>query len=321
MAQGFVRILNLNESNSPSNDRNAINNLGGTGISNDLTLFSNNILNKTVIEAGTYVSDNDYVILDSNTYQVSLSNRTKVKQGDQEYTVINSNGIDRFQLVDDTDTIVSANSQLDIVRSDVVTLDNIRRIVSTSIPTDQTAAQTDQGGGISVSESGALVGSNLGNTTRVTLEEIYNNIENLIDKYRYDRTFSIVTDLLQTFDRRINYESVVTVTNDTVPPISLPTGAGQTDNAPGIFIASGVNAQRAFSNNNNPWSNTETGSNYMLTLSSQATISTLVVTDPDFEYLSTSSVSPSPADVLNVYTHKIETSINGETYYILCSSN
>jgi hypothetical protein len=317
MAQGFVRILNLGESSSASRDRNAINNLGGAGIVDDLLLFSNNNLNKTIITAGTYVVDNGYIVLDPNTYQITPSNRTKLIHNGQIYTVINSNGVDRFQLVDSDDIVITANSQLDIERSDTVTLANIRNIVSTSIPTDQNSTTNELGDQISVGEAGITVGTST--STRTTLKENFDNIESLIDKYRYDRTFSVITDLPQRFERSLNYESTITITNDTVPAISLPTAPGTTDNAPGIFIASGENTQRAFSNNNNPWSTTVPGSNYMTTLSSQATVGTLLVTDPDFEDLGTSVILPS--DVLDDFTHKIETIINGETYYILCSSN
>lgn len=320
MAQGFVRILNLNESNIPSRDRNTINNLAGAGIADDIQLFSNNNLNKTVISANTFVVEENYVVLDSNTYQISPSNRSKLIHNNQTYTVINSNGLDRFQLIDDIGTVITANSQLDIIRSDVIALNNIKNLVTSSIPTIQNDLASSSGGGITINDAGVIVSVGTSpDATRSTLEENFNNIEGLIDKYRYDRTFSIITNLPQSFDRTLNYEATITITNDTVPAVSLPTTSGQTDNAPGIFIASGENAQRAFSNNNNPWSTTVPGSNYTTTLSSQIVVTTFILTDPDFEDLTTSAILPS--NVIADFSHKIETIINGETYYLLCSSN
>lgn len=401
MAQGYVQILNLRESNTPSKDTSAVNNLGGAGIANDLRLFSNNLLNETVILASTYTVDannyvildtisnsfnkieastytvdaNNFVLLDTNIYdaafdngrkvshknktltvvdsngidtfrlqedvigsggsisqviitpdplfditrteiyQIPLSNRTKVTHNEETLTVVDSNGSDRFRLKDSTGTIITPNVLYDIVRNDTVRHDNIKNLINSGITTDQTATVLSDEGSISVSESSIAV--NTGTNTRFSLESLFSRVDETIDRYRFDRTFAIVTDTPQSFDRRVRYRSTITVTNDDA--ISLPTSPGDEDNAPGIFIAAGTDAQRAFSNNNNPWSGTVPGSGYMLTPASKATISTLILTDPDFESLSTATVLPS--DVVQDYTHKIEVIVNGETYYILCSDN
>ena len=44
--QGFRRDLNFGE---PINDTNALNNLGGAGIANDLRIIQNNLRNKDVL--------------------------------------------------------------------------------------------------------------------------------------------------------------------------------------------------------------------------------------------------------------------------------
>lgn len=316
MAQGYIQILNLRESDSEAKDTNALNNLGGTGIANDIRLFSNNLLNKTTITASSFTVDgNKYVVLNTSIYQTAFSNRTTVTHNGETLTVVNSNGVDRFRLKDADGVIITPNPSFDIVRSDIVRLTNIVNLIPSGIPTDQTATVLSDEGSISVSESSISIAGQ--STDRITLEELFARIEGTIDKYRYDRTFSIVTDTPQEFNRRLRYRSTITVTNDNA--VDLPTSQGTTDNAPGIFIASDTDAQRAFSNNNNPWSSTVLGSGYMLTSASKATISTLIVTNPDFESLSTSTILPS--DVVDDYTHKIETLINGETYYLLCSDN
>lgn len=316
MAQGFIQVLNLRESNTLAKDTSAINNLGGTGIANDLRLFSNNVLNETVIEASTFTVDVDkYVIVDTNVYQIVFSNRTKVTHNGSNLTVVNSNGFDRFRLENDSGTLITPNPSFDIVRSDIVRLDNIKNLITSSPSTDQSSTALSDEEDNSVSESSiAIVGDT---NVRLTLEELFQRNEESIDKYRFDRTFSIVTDTPISFNSRVRYRSTISITNDEA--VSLPTSPGVTDNAPGIFIATDTDSQRAFSNNNNPWSGTVLGSGYLLTSASQASVATLLLTDPDFESLSTDTILPSNAG--QDYTHKIEVSVNGETYYLLCSEN
>jgi hypothetical protein len=315
MAQGYIQILNLRESNSFNNDTSAINNLAGAGIASDISIFSNNVSNKTTIEVGTFTVQQNYVVLDTNVYQIALSNRTKVSHNGQNLIVVNSNGVDRFRLENDNGSIITPNPSFDIVRDDIVKLSNIKNLIRSGISTDQTENAFSDEDVISVSES--TISTAQVDNRRILLEEDFSIIDNTLDKYRFDRTFSIVTDVPQRFDSRVRYRSTITVTND--DSVSLPTTPGSADNAPGIFIASDTDSQRAFSNNNNPWSGTVIGSGYMITSSSKATIASLVLTDPDFESLSTNTVSSS--NVVNDYTHKIETIINGETYYLLCSDN
>lgn len=315
MAQGYVQILNLSESDSLNNDTSAINNLGGTGIANDIRLFSNNVSNETTIEAGTFTVQQKYAILDTNVYEIALSNRTKVSHNGQNLIVVNSNGVDRFRLEDNDGLVITPNASFDIVRQDIVRLSNIQNLIRSGISTNQTQNAFSGEDAIDVGES-SITASSVSNR-RILLEEEFSVINSTLDKYRFDRTFSIVTDIPQSFDRRVRYRSTITITND--DSISLPTTPGTTDNAPGIFIASDTDAQRAFSNNNNPWSNTVLGSGYMVTSSSKATIASLVLTNPDFESLATNTVSSS--NVVQDYTHKIETIINGETYYLMCSNN
>lgn len=317
MAQGFVQILNLRESDTVSGDRSSLNNLGGAGISSDLELFSNNIFNTTTISANNFTVSNNYIVLDTSIYQIPFSNKTIVTHDSKELEVVNSNGVDRFQLIDSDSNIVTPNATSDVVRKDAVTLQHIRNLVSSGIPTNQTELQVAESGGIAVNESGVVVNQEGVNTGRITVREYFDRIDEVLDRYNYDRIFSIVTDIYQEFDRPINLKSTITITNDN--NISLPTVAGQEDLAPGVFISSGTSAQRAFSNNNNPWSGSVPSSGYLTTSANNSTISTLILTDPDFESLSTSAILPS--DVIDDYTHKIQVSVNGETYFLLCSNN
>ena len=139
------------------------------------------------------------------------------------------------------------------------------------------------------------------------LNSIFDNTSSNIDtaKYFIDKKYRNLSDT--STDREIKFEGTVTSSD----PANLNTGlSGLGDSkSPGVFIG----ATRAFSSNDQPW--TETGSS-LQTSSSEVSVGDLTFLG-DIKIEGITPVAQSSAvDVAN-WTHKIPVTIDGVTYYIL----
>lgn len=385
MAQGFVVALNLGEMNTRDLDTLALNNLGGDGTARDLSLFSNNNNNFSVMKpersfsisnvtvdgsriiyesqtdfrAGMIVditgidpveynkesarisvaSDSAFEVLDSfassydpyvsggsvvgadykivdtnyisraNEEQVVFSNKTKIIHEGTEYTVINSDGNDKFQLIDDQENIFVPTGEL--IRSDLITSQNVENLRPSVLRVVTNQESEDNEDAFSPPTLGVESTDVLPLADRITLIDLYSSVFDQIDSYLFRRKISIVMNDEVNFDVTLNFDSTVTVKNTQNLDITSP-------NTPGIYIYNGTNSTRAFSDNSDPWETTEQESGYTTTEASVATIRKLVLSNPDFESLTTNI---STGDVADTYTHKVPVKLNdgtGErTYYLL----
>ena len=78
MAQGFVRDLNLIESDTGALDRGILDNLGGANITTDLLLFDGNFKFVSKLISSDYSVDASNVVTVSGEGKVAFSDGTKI---------------------------------------------------------------------------------------------------------------------------------------------------------------------------------------------------------------------------------------------------
>jgi len=300
--QGFRRDLNLQET---SNETTALNNLGGAGIANDLRILQNNLRNTSTlsfnIAVGAAVSSGyfyfgptEFVFTNDDVVGV----RTDITIGvgvtlykDNTYYICNSNSENRFKLSTtpstvgvNTITASSVSSSFDFVRKDPVHKENILNLVKPNIQ--------DEGG------FNYLGGSSINNT--------FDGIAAANETARFFITKKYKSNQNTTSNNNINVEGSIKI-ND---PQGFNSGtAGLSSSvSPGIFI----NDTRAFSSNNNPW--TQVGTE-LTTSSDLVSIAELYFAND----ITITGISTETATnvAVTTYTHKLPVVINGETYYIL----
>ena len=255
----------------------------------------------------------------NNDEQVIFTNKTKVTYDEVQYTVEQSDGENRFKLVDDqgNEFVPSQGSELKpIIRKDLVTLANLSNLRPDKL--DPISRQEEGEEEISVVPlfSGSSEENLIPFSERFTIQQYYDSIYNNIDKYLFRRKISVVNNDDVVFDVSYNTDATITIENVSDTPIDQA-------QSPGLYIASGDSAVRAFSDNSNPWSQTDIVNNgYNITNASKATIRNLVLTDPNFEDSTTTVVAES--NVMQNFTHKLPVRINDgtleRTFFILLTT-
>jgi hypothetical protein len=300
--QGFRKDSNLQET---TNETQALNNLGGAGIANDLRILQNNLRNTSTLSFNTAVgaaissgyfyfgSISEFVFTNDDVVGV----RTDITVGvgvtlykDNTYYVCNSNTEDKFKLSTtpstvgvNTITVSSVSSSFDFVRKNPVYKENILNIIR---PNTQDDGFNYLGGSSINNAFDSIAASN--ETAKYLITKKYKSNENTVSP------------------NDINIEGSIKI-ND---PENFNAGTTQLSDSksPGIFIGD----TRAFSSDNNPW--TQVGTE-LTTLSSSVSIGELYfANDITITGISTESAS---SVAVTTYTHKLPVVINGETYYIL----
>jgi hypothetical protein len=300
--QGYRKDLNLQETNI---DQDALDNLGGAGISQDLTIIQNNLRNiSTVSYSGistgffyfgsnsSFVFTNDDMVTVSADVNLGSSSLT----AGTNYYVCNSNAENQFKLSTtpssvgfNTITITSVSpTNFYFIRNDAVDRDNIINFIKPNI---QDTSFSYFGGG---SINSAIDSSQSSNE---------------VSKYLINKKYKTNQDTLATLND-FKYEGVVTV-ND---PVSLNVDQTGLDNAksPGVFIGN----TRAFSSDNNPWNQVGTA---LSTSSDQVFMGELFFSEDI--YITGINAEVASSTQVTTFTHKLPVVINGETYYLLLKTS
>jgi hypothetical protein len=302
--QGFRKDLNLQETIV---DSVAINNLAGAGIAGDLGIIQNNLRNISTLSCGIVTNgffsfpNNQFVFTDDDIVGVS----TNVAIGattltvDTEYFVCNSNGETQFKLSTTPSTIgintIIPNDvsvfpiEVTFIRKDAVTQDNIINFVQPQIQ------DTDLF---------SYLGGNSINDTIRGVSSINENARFFItQKYRVDED--------RNTNKNLNYEGTVSISD----PVNLNVNSTGLSNAksPGVYIGE----TRAFSSDNNPWSE-DIPTSALLTDSTEVSIAELnFANNITISGITTTSAT---SVLATTFTHKLPVLINGETYYLLLST-
>lgn len=301
--QGYRKDLNLEET---PNDTTALNNIGGAGISNDLQIIQNNLRNistvgYTSVTDGFFIDTTaDYTYTNDDVITISGGSTITFSGGgilgiNSTYYVCNSTGISSFKLslTQSTDTSGLSTvgfagtpniSNFNFQRDDKVERKNLQNFV---IPDN---LQDDEFTYFTGDLNGAF------DTTQSNAENI-----NYFVTQKYQGNEDTTTN------RDIKFEGIVEVQD----PREFNDSATDLADAksPGAFIA----GTRAFSSDNNPWTE-QTGE--LSTGSDQVTIGELNFTN-NIHITGISTVQEVIGGISTAYTHKIPAVIDGETYYIL----
>ena len=314
--QGHVIDLNLSELDSREKDRNSIDNLGGEGMADDLSLFINNLKNTSVIkkEKFSVIQTNingtlQPVIKINDPFIVPFSNRTTVKCGLVDCVVFNSNTTDSFQLKRKDNNQVFDPGVVDIVRYDSVFTQNFDNINPIRFP----PVRTENFSGFSLTvEADAIDMYNF------SIPSYIDYIDSSIDSFLYLKSNSVLTYKDNYFTKPINLLDSIIIRNldSNGDPITVQNSLTNSD--PGVFIVSGGVRFRAFSDNSNPW-NIDTP-NYTSTISTKTVVAELEVTNPVITGLTVISEAGSVPNTFNSTADNVyylPVYINGELYNLL----
>ena len=309
--QGFRKDLNLEE---VVNDTVAINNLAGAGIANDLRIIQNNLRNISTLSCNTVTNgffsfpNNEFVFTNDDVVKV---NPTVVIGGitltdNTEYFICNSNGETQFKLSSKPSTLgintiipsnVSATGiTINFLRKDEVNQGNVINFIKPEIQ--------DGGGrgGGGVDSGGGSNFDYLGGSVNNTFDSVSSTNETskffIGQKYRKDED--------RTTNKNLNYEGTISISD----PVSLNVNSTGLSNSksPGVYIGE----TRAFSSDNNPWSEV---SSALLTDSTEVSVAELnFANNITIEGI---TVNTATSVLATTFTHKLPVIINGETYYLL----
>jgi hypothetical protein len=341
--QGFRVDLNLAEN---ENDTQALNNLGGAGIANDLRVIQNNLrntdvltfqftntnsvtLNLDTLSTDGYYDDadgffhfpnNDFVYTNGDRIAfdgiISVpGNGQVVFTPSESYEVINSNGVNKFQLAlkgNTTPVTVPANlnyTGVKLIRDNSVSIENTKNFIRPELLSGYDYISGD------------------------SINDFFESVQNRNDFAQYDVTRKYRTTKNTETTDEIKLEGSVVVSDPGQSNTSI--SAVNADDSPGVFIGE----TRAFSTDNNPWAKGGTAGDpnaSLATDSHKVTVADLIidaVANPNvtgekgtkgsiiIEGLVESldyriNVNSDPQD----FTHKLPIVINGETYYMLMRS-
>jgi hypothetical protein len=302
--QGFRKDLNLQETIV---DSVAINNLAGAGIADDLGIIQNNLRNISTLSCGIVTNgffsfpNNQFVFTDDDIVGVS----TNVAIGattltvDTEYFVCNSNGETQFKLsltpsILGINTIIPSNVNvtgitINFERKDAVIQDNILNYIQPQIQD---------------TESFSYLEGNINDTIKTVSSQNETARFLITQKYRADED--------RNTDKNLNYEGTISISD----PVNLNVNSTGLSNAksPGIYIGD----TRAFSSDNNPWSEVGIPTSALLTNSTEVATAELNFADNiTIEGITATSAT---SVLASTFTHKLPVVINGETYYLLLSA-
>ena len=314
MAQGFVRTLNFQESDTGALDRGILDNLGGLNITNDLLLFDGNSKFISKLVAADYSVANNIVTV-TGEGKVAFSDGTKLSFNSAPssfiYTVFNSNGIDKFQVKNAAGATVTPAGILR--RSDYITQTNLANLSVKRLETNGGISS-----GISVDSDG---GGDVFNSFTSNSQVAY--IEDKLGLFYYKRSRIPRNYELSTFNIPVKFSGAITIMNSVATSSTEPSAT-----SPGLFIVDASNpsatAVRAFSDSSNPWSQV---SGALHTDEADAQANRLFFdpasqpTTPNIKTVNASGTQvtlvTTETNVVSSATHKLPVEVNGETYFLL----
>jgi hypothetical protein len=315
--QGFDRNLNLSENIA---DRDVLNNLGGAPIADDITLFLNNLRNKSELIVTSSQIQGSFIRFDPNIRSFVYTNGTKITIGPTEYFVGDSNGINEFRLYTNSNltTLVANPPTGTYTRSNAVTFDDIQNLVRFRNPVIEDVSLSNIiGTDTDLSSEETNIFSSFIRVYRssvisfpTNLSSYLTNIENELNLFDLNKKTSL--NSLRDFAS----ESPLSLSGNIF--VSDPSGTNNTTvsstSGPGIFILDPEtdNAARIFSSNENVW--TESGDD--LVAASKEILVGNFVFDQQAKILRKSSQPTITSDtaVITTFTHFVNVVVNGEEY-------
>jgi hypothetical protein len=218
---------------------------------------------------------------------------------DTEYFVCNSNGETQFKLsltpsILGINTIIPSNVNvtgitINFERKDAVIQDNILNYIQPQIQD---------------TESFSYLEGNINDTIKTVSSQNETARFFITQKYRADED--------RNTDKNLNYEGTISISD----PVSLNVNSTGLSSAksPGVYIGD----TRAFSSDNNPWSEVGIPTSALFTNATEVATAELNFADNiTIQGITTTSAT---SVLATTFTHKLPVVINGETYYLLLSA-
>ena len=277
------------------------------GLSTDVKfLVSDPGVGSTTLIAGRdyYVCDSDGLSQFKLSYYPSDFDNTENQGTQVGIQTINVTGIDYTSPSD-----VEKRS-FTFIRKDVVTQENLINFIQPDVDTEE--------------EGGFRLFRTIDDPDiSETLNGIFEVSNTILDDTRFDlsKRYQINKDIASTKD--VKYEGVVIVKDPDQFNTASGDGGIDNDNSPGVFIA----GTRAFSSDNNPWTDEDEllnqggTENALVTRSEQIGIGEVKFADA----IRIDGLGSDKGTLTNTkagdYTHKLPVVINGETYFLLMVAN
>jgi hypothetical protein len=314
MATGHILDFNLSELTSFTKDSNAIDNLGGTGISEDIRLLVNNTSNVSNLLSSEYIVDGFRVKI-TNPARIAFSNRTVITVDDILCVVTESNAVDSFVLrrVSTNEIVIPSGNMIRRDQITFETFDNLDKIRTPStVPQTQSGISNLLSENSSVDENGNISGGN--DIYDFNITGYIDEVDQTISIYNFKRSQSIDLTTDNTISDNFRVDGVIYIEklDEFGNQVLAQNEILPTD--PGVFIVRDGEEKRAFSDMSNPWDDT-TNAGYISTVSDKASVTSLEISEPDIIGISIETVT---ATAISTATHRIPVVINGERYNLLC---
>lgn len=295
--QGFRKDLNLIET---EDDIKALNNLGGAGIADDLRIIQNNLRNISTLSYVSLVdeyfyfgSDSEFVFTNDDivTVNTDITVGVTTLKSDEKYYVCNSDNFTQFKLSTTPSSV------------------GVSTILVTSVsPSSFYFIRED-----------AVYPSNIENFIRPQIQDTDNfgySYGSLNDGFDYVRSFHENSNFLISEKYKVNEDTISNKIINTEGSVIIddPLGLNTTElslsdpKSPGVFISN----IRAFSSDNNPWTNVGSA---LSTNSSEVSIEEIYF----YDNISISGISTESSTQVQatLFTHKLPVVINDEIYFLL----
>jgi hypothetical protein len=314
--RGFDINLNLIEN---VDDRDALNNLGGAPIADDIALFLNNLRNSSSLNVTSTERQGSYIRFDENTQKFVFTNGTRISVGSTLYFVGDSNATNEFRLYSDEglNNLVS-NPPLGLYRrSDAVSFDDITNLVRPREPVVENLSlgqigdlRQDPQRRSNIYTSYIRVYNELRPGFGTDLSGFINSIDNELDVFDLRRTNSVNNLFNFNSDNRLSLSGNILISD----PDGINTNTVSANSGPGIFILNSDTNQstRIFSSNENIW--TEDG-NDLVAASREILVGNFVF-DSSAKILRKNEeplITPEESSVTS-FTHFVDVIINDEPY-------
>jgi len=303
MALGFAQDNNLQESDNALSAAGILNNLGGSGIADDISLFAGNLsyvheldygadgfsaTNKAFVEPDEVIytaggslnaSDLTYIVIPITVFgRIPYSNGTVLytlnNANQREYHITaNSNGIDRFQLLEYNnstgatgsartwDYFLALNTKK-FFRAEPVYFENILNYSRTRpVINDETGGYRNRYNSTnandeSENENSPEADRDASNQVTFLKVQSLNTYDTTLEiargELKYRESKNLVNYKPSIFDQTLELLGPTHIVNDSNIPLSNLEVPGSVQ-PPGLYIFGEGQVQRAFSDKNNPW--------------------------------------------------------------------
>jgi hypothetical protein len=314
--QGYDIKLNLVETVS---DRDALNNLGGTPIADDISLFVNNLRNTSVLLVTAEQISGSYIEFNPLAQVFVYTNGTKVTVGSNTYYVGDSNNVNRFRLYTDQSlaSLVQNPPLGNYLRTDAISFEDIAQLSPQRdrVVDDVSLSKITDRSNIDLYDSFIRVYNQINNSSD-TLVSYVNSIRSGIDIFNINKENAISGVKDFSTSNKISLSGNILVVD---PDGVNDQGVSSSEN-PGIFILDLATDQptRIFSSNENVWQ--ESGSD-LVADTEEIVVANFIFNDG----VRINRKNNNPAIVeetgtVTSYTHFVPVKINGEDYFLCLKS-